>query len=89
MDDPIAHKGFWSWHGWTGTGPLWLSAALLLLVVFLQVPLVPQIAVITTLAGLGGLVRQLVFGDYGHVVMHAAASLTGSAAVVLGLFVLC
>lgn len=86
MDEPIAGRGIWDWHGWTGSGPLWVSAGLLLLVVFLQVPLVPQIAVITTLAA-GGLVRQLVFKDYGHTAMHTAAALLGSAAVVLGLVV--
>jgi hypothetical protein len=90
MNEPVAGRGRtlgpgWYWHGWTGTGPLWVNLALLLLLPLLQVPLVSQLAVVTTLAALGGLVRQLVFGDYGHPGMHSAAVLAGGAAVAAGL----
>ncbi|MFI8101389.1 hypothetical protein ACIQUQ_10380 [Streptomyces sp. NPDC101118] len=54
---------------------------------FLHVLLVPQIAIITTLAALGGLVRQLVFHDYGHAGLHLAALVLGAHAVVLGFMV--
>ena len=43
--------------------------------------LLAQIGIITALAALGGLVRHLWYGDYGHPAVHLAAALLGAAAV--------
>ncbi|MEU3311273.1 hypothetical protein ACGFY6_19235 [Streptomyces sp. NPDC048387] len=69
------------WRGWTGAAPFWLNSALLSLAPFTDVPLFAQVCVITALAALGGLGRQLWYGDYGHPAMHLAAALMGAAAV--------
>ncbi|MFD0269170.1 hypothetical protein ACFVGY_21755 [Streptomyces sp. NPDC127106] len=69
------------WRGWTGAVPFWLNSAALLLAPFTTVTLLAQVAVIATLAALGGLVRQLWHGDHGHPVVHLAAALMGVAAV--------
>ncbi|MFJ9341492.1 hypothetical protein ACIRP0_19635 [Streptomyces sp. NPDC101733] len=69
------------WRGWTGAAPFWLNSLILLVAPFTTVPLLAQIGVITALAALGGLARQLWFGDYGHPAMHLAAALMGAAAV--------
>ncbi|CAL9493835.1 hypothetical protein SUDANB120_03308 [Streptomyces sp. enrichment culture] len=69
------------WRGWTGTGPLWLNSVVLLLVPFTAVTLLAQIGVIAAFAALGGLARQLWYGDYGHGAVHLAAALMGAAAV--------
>ncbi|AZM89939.1 MULTISPECIES: hypothetical protein [Streptomyces] len=71
------------WRGWTGAAPFWLNSVLLLLAPFTAATLLAQIGVISALAALGGLARQLWFGDYGHPVMHLAAALMGAAAVAL------
>ncbi|MEV7415969.1 hypothetical protein [Streptomyces sp. NPDC089919] len=84
MSVQIEKTGVWQWHGWTGSAPLWLNALLLALVPFLHVLLVPQIAIVTTLTALGGLVRQLVYGDYGHAGVHLAAVVLGAAAMAAG-----
>ncbi|UQX01905.1 hypothetical protein [Streptomyces sp. RerS4] len=69
------------WRGWTGAAPFWLNSLVLALAPFTAVTLLAQFGVIGTLAALGGLVRHLWFGDYGHPVMHLAAALMGAAAV--------
>ncbi|MGW0392524.1 hypothetical protein ACWDYJ_16820 [Streptomyces sp. NPDC003042] len=71
----------WQWRGWTGAAPFWLNSLLLLVAPFTAATLLAQIGVITALAALGGLARQLWFGDYGHSAMHIAAALMGAAAV--------
>ncbi|GLX20838.1 MULTISPECIES: hypothetical protein [Streptomyces] len=71
------------WRGWTGAAPFWLNSVLLVLAPFTAATLLAQIGVISALAALGGLARQLWFGDYGHPVMHLAAALMGAAAVAL------
>ncbi|MEU3721608.1 hypothetical protein [Streptomyces sp. NPDC031705] len=71
------------WRGWTGAAPFWLNSVLLVLAPFTAVTLIAQIGVISALAALGGLARQLWFGDYGHPAMHLAAALMGVAAVAL------
>ncbi|MER7762810.1 hypothetical protein [Streptomyces sp. NPDC097619] len=87
MDGPVAGREFWHWYGWKGSGPFWANAVLLALLPLLRIPLVAQIAVVTTLAALGGLLRQVVVGDYGHLLVHAGATALGAAGVVLGLTV--
>ncbi|MER5929867.1 hypothetical protein [Streptomyces sp. NPDC002054] len=79
----MSQTAIWEWRGWTGAAPLWLNAVLLALIPFTSGPLPAQIAVITALAALGGLIRQLWFGDYGHPAVHLAAALMGAAAVAL------
>ncbi|MEW1633416.1 hypothetical protein AB0469_05040 [Streptomyces sp. NPDC093801] len=74
------------WRGWTGAAPFWLNSVLLSLAPFTAVPLFAQMGVITALAALGGLARQLWYGDYGHPAMHLAAALMGAAAVVFVVF---
>ncbi|MGE7385748.1 hypothetical protein ACQKM2_09735 [Streptomyces sp. NPDC004126] len=69
------------WRGWTGAAPFWLNSVLLALSPFTAATLLAQIGVISALAALGGLARQLWFGDYGHPAMHLAAALMGAAAV--------
>ncbi|MFF4318387.1 hypothetical protein [Streptomyces sp. NPDC001568] len=76
------HTAIWEWRGWTGATPFWLNSLLLLLAPFTAVTLLAQIGVITVLAALGGLARQLWYGDHGHSAMHLAAALMGAAAVV-------
>lgn len=49
---------------------------------FTAATLLAQVGVITALAALGGLARQLWYGDYGHPAIHLAAALMGAAAVV-------
>ncbi|MFB0630797.1 hypothetical protein [Streptomyces sp. AB3(2024)] len=71
----------WYWRGWTGAAPFWLNSLLLVLAPFTAATLLAQIGVITALAALGGLARQLWFGDYGHPAIHLAAALMGAAAV--------
>ncbi|MEU9717649.1 hypothetical protein [Streptomyces sp. NPDC047976] len=71
------------WRGWTGAAPFWLNSVLLVLAPFTAATLLAQIGVISALAALGGLARQLWFGDYGHPAMHLAAALMGAAAVAL------
>ncbi|MFD8979763.1 hypothetical protein [Streptomyces sp. NPDC059564] len=71
----------WEWRGWTGAAPFWLNSLLLVVAPFTAATLVAQIGVITALAALGGLARQLWFGDYGHPAIHLAAALMGAAAV--------
>ncbi|MGO4458709.1 hypothetical protein AB4039_15595 [Streptomyces sp. M-16] len=71
----------WHWRGWTGAAPFWLNSLLLLVAPFTAATLLAQIGVITALAALGGLARQLWFGDYGHPAIHLAAALMGAAAV--------
>ncbi|RST08275.1 hypothetical protein EF910_02995 [Streptomyces sp. WAC07149] len=71
------------WRGWTGAAPFWLNSVLLVLAPFTAATLLAQIGVISALAALGGLARQLWFGDYGHPVIHLAAALMGAAAVAL------
>ncbi|EFL16169.1 hypothetical protein [Streptomyces sp. C] len=71
------------WRGWTGAAPFWLNSVLLVLAPFTAATLLAQIGVISALAALGGLARQLWFGDYGHPAMHLAAALMGVAAVAL------
>ncbi|MFD7629387.1 hypothetical protein ACFV7Q_25740 [Streptomyces sp. NPDC059851] len=78
---PRARSAIRRWRGWTGAVPFWLNAAALLLCPFTAVPLLAQIAVIATLAALGGLVRHLWYGDHGHPAVHLAAALMGVAAV--------
>ncbi|GHB66654.1 hypothetical protein GCM10010347_41070 [Streptomyces cirratus] len=73
----------WEWRGWTGAAPFWLSSVLLLLAPFTAVTLLAQTGVIVALAGLGGLARQLWFGDYGHPAIHVAAALMGATAAAL------
>ncbi|MFF5449103.1 hypothetical protein [Streptomyces sp. NPDC012888] len=79
----MTRSAIWQWRGWTGAGPLWLNAVLLAAVPFTTGPLPAQIAVIAALAAVGGLVRHLWFGDYGHPAVHLAAALMGAAAVAL------
>ncbi|MEU8773261.1 hypothetical protein [Streptomyces sp. NPDC048606] len=74
-------SAIWAWRGWTGAAPFWLNALLLVLAPFTAVTLLAQIGVVGALAALGGLVRHLWFGDYGHPAMHLAAALMGAAAV--------
>ncbi|MFF5701806.1 hypothetical protein ACFY7H_04805 [Streptomyces sp. NPDC012794] len=71
------------WRGWTGAAPFWLNSVLLILAPFTAATLLAQIGVIGALAALGGLARQLWFGDYGHSAMHLAAALMGAATVAL------
>ncbi|WP_405979855.1 hypothetical protein [Streptomyces sp. NBC_00158] len=71
------------WRGWTGAAPFWLNSALLIAAPFCAATLLAQLGVISALAALGGLARQLWFGDYGHPVVHLAAALMGAAAVAL------
>ncbi|MFJ3881445.1 hypothetical protein ACIPW5_28850 [Streptomyces sp. NPDC090077] len=71
------------WRGWTGATPFWLNSVLLVLAPFTAATLLAQIGVISALAALGGLARQLWFGDYGHPAVHLAAALMGAAAVAL------
>ncbi|MFJ5806834.1 hypothetical protein [Streptomyces sp. NPDC093093] len=71
------------WRGWTGAAPFWLNSFLLLLAPFTAVTLFAQIGVITALAALGGLVRQLWYGDYGHAAVHLCAAFMGATAVAL------
>ncbi|WP_234332583.1 hypothetical protein [Streptomyces sp. NRRL S-87] len=80
-------RDLWHWYGWTGSAPLWLGALLLALLPFFQVLLVPQVAIVSTLTALGGLVRQLVHGDYGHAGLHLTAALLGATTMVLGFWV--
>ncbi|MFE2166250.1 hypothetical protein ACFXB3_14445 [Streptomyces sp. NPDC059447] len=68
------------WRGWTGAGPFWLNSLLLLLAPSTAVTLFGQIGLIASLAALGGLVRHLWSGDYGHPAMHLAAAAMGAAA---------
>ncbi|MFD9727259.1 hypothetical protein [Streptomyces sp. NPDC059072] len=70
------------WRGWTGAGPFWLNSLLLLLAPFTAVTLFGQIGLIASLAALGGLVRHLWSGDYGHPAIHLAATAMGAAAAV-------
>ncbi|AYV28841.1 hypothetical protein HET69_00215 [Streptomyces sp. CJ_13] len=70
-----------AWRGWTGAAPFWLNSVLLLLAPFTAVTLLAQIGVITALAALGGLARQLWFGDYGHPAVHVCGALMGAATV--------
>ncbi|RSS72845.1 hypothetical protein [Streptomyces sp. WAC06614] len=71
----------WHWRGWTGAGPFWCNALLLVMVQFTALTLLGQIGIVTALAAVGGLVRHLWFGDYGHPAVHTAAALMGVAAV--------
>ncbi|MFJ3922583.1 hypothetical protein [Streptomyces sp. NPDC090022] len=71
----------WQWRGWTGAAPFWLGGLMLVLVHLTALTLFAQIGVITALAALGGLVRHLWSGDYGHPAVHLAAALMGAAAV--------
>ncbi|MCX5196127.1 hypothetical protein OOK31_19875 [Streptomyces sp. NBC_00249] len=77
------HTAIREWRGWTGAAPFWLNSLLLVLAPFTAVTLLAQLGVITALAALGGLARQLWYGDYGHPAMHLAAALMGAAAVAL------
>ncbi|MCB5181275.1 hypothetical protein [Streptomyces antimicrobicus] len=71
----------WHWRGWTGAAPFWCNVLLLVLVQFTALTLLGQIGLVTALAAVGGLVRHLWFGDYGHPAVHTAAALMGAAAV--------
>ncbi|MFD7031639.1 hypothetical protein ACFWAR_26805 [Streptomyces sp. NPDC059917] len=75
------HPQGWSRQGWTGAAPFWVNLLLLVVVQFSDVTLLAQIGIITALAALGGLVRHLWYGDYGHPAVHLAAALFGAAAV--------
>ncbi|MEV8535779.1 hypothetical protein [Streptomyces sp. NPDC051211] len=79
----MAQTAIREWRGWTGAAPFWLNAVLLALTPLTDGPLPAQLAVITALAALGGLFRQLRSGDYGHPAVHLAAALMGAAAVAL------
>ncbi len=72
---------FCQWRGWTGAVPFWLNSVVLLLAPFTAVTLLAQIGIIAALAAIGGLVRHLWYGDYGHPAIHLAAALMGAAAV--------
>ncbi|MFI5984611.1 hypothetical protein ACIBEA_27515 [Streptomyces sp. NPDC051555] len=75
------HPQGWRWQGWTGAAPFWVNLLLLVVVQFSDVTLLAQIGIITALAAIGGLVRHLWYGDYGHPAVHLAAALFGAAAV--------
>ncbi|MER5731035.1 hypothetical protein ABT084_22375 [Streptomyces sp. NPDC002138] len=75
------HPQSWRWQGWTGAAPFWVNVALLGVAQFSTVMLLAQIGIITALAAIGGLVRHLVYRDYGHPAIHLAAALLGAAVV--------
>ena len=79
----MTRAAIWQWRGWTGAAPLCLNTGMLALIPFTSGPLPAQIALITAMAALGGLFRQLWYGDYGHPAVHIAAALMGAAAVAL------
>ncbi|MEU3772166.1 hypothetical protein ABZ924_28175 [Streptomyces sp. NPDC046876] len=81
MQTAICRTAFCRWRGWTGAVPFWLNSVVLVLAPFTAVTLLAQIGIIAALAAVGGLVRHLWYGDYGHPAIHLAAALMGAAAV--------
>ncbi|MEW2412471.1 hypothetical protein AB0953_01885 [Streptomyces sp. NPDC046866] len=81
MQTAFCRTAFCRWRGWTGAVPFWLNSVVLLLAPFTAVTLLAQIGIIAALAAVGGLVRHLWYGDYGHPAIHLAAALMGAAAV--------
>lgn len=68
---------------WAGGAPLAVGLGALSTVQILNIGLAVELGIIAALGGMAGLLRCLLFGDYGHWFVHVSAVVTATAGVVM------
>ncbi|MGW3248432.1 hypothetical protein [Streptomyces sp. NPDC001070] len=68
---------------WAAGTSLAVGVGVMSTVQIVNIGLAAELGIIAVLCGLGGLVRCLLFGKYGHWLVHTSAVVTGTAGAVM------